>query len=209
MALGAPTLNCPSCGAPVTPKHRFVKLAVCEFCQQTMHLTPEGADPTGQTATLTDLFSPLKVNARGRLGGKAFQVYGRLRFAYEDGCWDEWYVLFEDDGSDAWIHEDEGELTLLRKVEASAPIPAFDAVRAGTRMNLGGMAAVITERGSATIEGGEGQLPWAVRPGERIDYVDGNAGGKLVMVEYTSDGTELYVGDPVDEDDLEVEESFA
>ena len=208
MALGARTVNCPSCGAQVELRHRFIKLAVCAFCQQTMHVTRDGVDPTGQTATLTDFFSLLKLNARGRLNGRAFQAMGRLRFEYEDGYWDEWYVQF-DDGDDAWLHEDEGELSLLRKEELAGAAPDYGSLRAGARAMVGERSVVVTERGSARIAGGEGQLPLAVRPGEKVDYVDANAGGRIVMLEYTTNGVELYVGEPVDDDALEVEESFA
>ncbi len=208
MALPTASVNCPSCGAPVSLRNRFVKLAVCEFCRQTMHLSPEGADPTGKTAALSSFGSLLSLHARGRLGPDAFDVVGRLRFGYAGGHWDEWYLVF-DDGRDGWLVEDEGELSLVRKESLPGAPPDFEAIQLGASVRLGDLVFLVTERGTASIEGGEGQLPMAVRPGSTLRYVDGNAGGRHAMLEYAEDGVELCLGEPVDADALEIEEGFA
>lgn len=208
MALPSGSVNCPSCGAPVALRNRFVKLAVCEFCQQTMHLTPEGADPTGKSAVLSSFGSLLSLNAHVRVGERAFDVVGRLRFEYEDGYWDEWYVVFTD-GQDGWLVEDEGELSLVQREALHGAAPDFDGVRVGAPIELNGQRVVVTERGEAAIQGGEGQLPLAVRPGERVRYLDGNASGRQAMLEYTAAGVELCLGEPLDADELEIEEVYA
>ena len=203
--MGDVAINCPSCGAPVELRNRFVKLAVCEFCRQTMHIARDVADSTGKTAVLADSGSPLHVGGRGRVRGRDFLIAGRLRYEYDDGFWDEWYLVY-DDGGDGWLHEDEGDLTLLDRSAEVNDVPPYFEVRVGGTIPAGGMQVFVIEKGRATVSGGEGQLPVAVRPNEEVSYVDGNAGGRTVMIEYTQDGAEVCSGEDVDPDELVVEE---
>lgn len=201
----AKSMKCPSCAAPLTIKHRFVKLVTCDYCGQVSLLHDTGLDPTGRTAKLTELPSLLYVDATGQLQGRRFQVMGRLRYQYESGVWDEWFLTFEGDRP-GWLVEDEGEYTFYVKETLTSPVPPFDAVSAGDVVTIAGRQVFITEKGQANIVGGEGQLAFTILPGEEVKYLDGTSGDDLVSVEYTADEIELSVGRAMAHDELVVDE---
>jgi len=198
-------LNCPACGAPLRIDNRFVKLVTCEFCGQVSLLRDTGLDPTGRTAQLAEFPSPLYLDATGILQGKRFRVLGRLRYQYAAGFWDEWFLYFEND-KPGWLVEDEGEFTFYNKTTFTGPIPPFETIQVGGTIQLNGRSVFITERGTAVIAGGEGQLAFQVLPGEQIHYFDGTCEGRMLTVEYADDEIEVLVGRAIERNSLIIDE---
>jgi hypothetical protein len=180
-------------------------MVTCDFCSQVMLLNDTGLDPTGQTAKLAELPSPLYVDATGQIRGRQFQVMGRLRYQYDSGLWDEWFLVF-DDGRPGWLQEDEGEYILYHKETLTSAVPPFDDVAAGSVIRIANRDVFITEKGRARIAGGEGQLAFNILPGQEVRYLDGNSGEEQVSVEYTTNEIELSVGQAVPRDQLVVDE---
>jgi len=197
--------SCPACNAPLTIQHRFVKLVTCDFCGQVSLVQDKGLDPTGRTAKLALLPSQLYIDATGRLQGHRFRVMGRLRYQYSSGMWDEWFLTFEDDRP-GWLVEDEGEYTFYIKETFSGSVPSYESISVGSTVTIAGRRVFITEKGEAFIAGGEGQLAFAILPGEQINYVDGTSGKEQISIEYAEDEIELSVGHPVAHDELSVDE---
>ena len=94
------SMRCPGCSAPLDLKHRFVKMVTCDFCGLVSIVRDTGLDPTGRKAKLTQIPSLLYVDAAGTLQGRKFHVMGRLRYQYDAGYWDEWFLTFENDQPD-------------------------------------------------------------------------------------------------------------
>ncbi len=195
--------HCPTCGAPLRIRNRYVKVVACEFCGHVALYDGVRLDPTGRTAGLADLPSPLYLDAAGRIEGHPFRAAGRLLYSYDGGRWNEWFVLFEN-GSSAWLVEDEGRFMLLQK-EPAPDAPPFARVRAGQQLRVGGRDVFVTEVGTAEITGAEGQLGIPVLPGERVGYVDGTAGEEEVGLEYAAAETELFTGRALARDAVVVE----
>ncbi|MCS7001993.1 MAG: DUF4178 domain-containing protein [Dehalococcoidia bacterium] len=195
------TLNCPSCAAPLNIESRFTQLVVCQFCGQTSVVKDSSLDPTGKTAKLTDYASRLRVGYRGKLRGRGFLVLGRVRYRYEDGTWDEWFIRF-DDGQPAWLTEDEGEYCLLTKSRLTTPIPPWDQIAVGGRVSIPPRTVFVTEKGSGDVAGAEGELSVAALPGTRLRYIDGNANGQIVRIMFTDSAITLAVGDAYDFHDI-------
>ena len=198
-------LNCPSCGAPLPVENRFVKMVTCDFCGQVSLLKSGALEGTGTVATLTELPSKLFLDATGTLKGRRFRAIGRLQYAYEDGFWHEWFVTLGDDDR-GWLQEDEGRFTLYQKETLTTPAPPYDQVRVGQTLQVGGREVFVTEKGEAQIVGGEGQLAFAILPGETVYYVDGTSDGAQVSLEYAADEIEWMVGEAVPHDDVQVDE---
>jgi hypothetical protein len=202
----AKKMSCPSCGAPLNITNRFVKMVACDFCAQTLLLTDSGLDPTGKTAKLADLGSPLYIDATGTLRGQKFQVLGRLRYQYDSGIWDEWFLTFDGINKPGWLVEDEGEHTFYHKETLTSAVPPFDKVAVGQVYAISGREVFVTQKGTAKILGGEGQLAFTITPGETVRYLDGNSGAEQISIEYTKDEIEFLVGWAVGPDDLKVDE---
>ncbi|MEM7028801.1 MAG: DUF4178 domain-containing protein [Chloroflexota bacterium] len=201
----ADSKSCPACGAPLDIKNRFVKVATCDFCGQTLLIKDTGVDPTGKKAKLVDLPSKLFIDAEGNINGEPFQVLGRLRYQYDSGMWDEWFIIFNNE-KPGWLVEDEGTFKLYHKTTLTSSIPSFDQVRVGGNINVGGRQVFVTEKGEANIAGGEGQLAFNILPGEEIRYIDGNSGDEQVSIEFTTSGIELLTGQAIDPSTIEVTE---
>jgi len=197
------TMNCPACGAPLELESRFTTLVVCQYCGQTSFVRDDGLDPTGKVAKLTDYISRLQVGAAGTIRGRKFKTLGRVRYQYEDGTWDEWFVRF-DDGQPGWLAEDEGEYILYFKKRLTQPIPPFEEIRVGSFLSIPPMQVFVTEKGEGQIAGAEGEVSFNAMPGETIRYIDGNANGKAVGIVITSKSIDFWVGDPLEFRDITV-----
>ncbi len=197
------TLSCPSCGGPLSIASRFTSLVVCPYCGQTSVVRDTGLDPTGKTAKLTEYASRLRVGAVGSLAGRGFSVLGRVRYRYEDGVWDEWFLRF-DDGQPAWLSEDEGEYVLYGKRRLTSPVPPWEQIRVGGTVDIPPHRMFVTEKGVGSVLGAEGELAITPAPGATLRYVDGNAAGRILVLVFTDSGITFGVGDPFDFHDIAV-----
>ena len=197
------TFHCPTCGAPLRIRNRFVKAITCEFCGHVALYDGVRLDPTGRTASLALLPSPLYLDATGRLGNTDFRVIGRLVYEYDGGVWQEWFLDLGGD-SRAWLEEDEGQFTLLEK-QPLAEAPPFETVRVGERLRLAGRDVTVNEIGEATIVSAEGQFGTQILPGEAVAYVDAATSDEEVGLEYGEREVELFVGRPVPREALTVD----
>ncbi|MDJ1495643.1 DUF4178 domain-containing protein [Cytophagaceae bacterium DM2B3-1] len=191
------SLNCPSCGAMLELKYRHSKMVVCKYCGQTSYLNVGSIFTVGSPIVLADYGSILSVGKSGKIRNKPFEVVGRLRFDYEDGFWDEWLLIMENE-DEIWLQEDEGEFVLFRKKNLSDP-PQYTSLVIGSITTIDTDNVFLTEKNKAVINGGEGELPFQVVAGEKADYVDGIVVGKKLIAsfEYMPEGVVYNVGEPL------------
>ncbi len=189
-------INCGSCGAPMEVKSAFTKSVVCPYCDTSNIIEDQGVDPTGKMAKLADSRSIFAIGRTGTMRGKKFEVLGRLRYGYDEGFWDEWFLQF-DDGHCEWVTEEEGELSSFQKELLTQPIENIDRLRVGQMVDIEGKRVFITELTDATILGGEGELHYRVIPGKELLHMEGNAGGKLISLEVWPREIEVHTGGPI------------
>ncbi|HEY1405355.1 MAG TPA: DUF4178 domain-containing protein, partial [Spirochaetota bacterium] len=174
--------NCASCGAPIEIKNRFSKVAVCSYCGTHHRVSVDGLDPSGKQPKLAAFPSLVSVGAKGMILGKDFSVSGRVRYRYDGGFFDEWFLEY--DGEAAWLTEDEGMFTLYTDLLESADVTeSFDSIRPGQNIMVGDKRVMVKEKGRATVEGGEGELFYEASPGDEISYLDAVAEGKRLSIE--------------------------
>ena len=184
--------HCPSCGAPLAIRNRFVTVVTCEFCGGVSLYDGAHLDPTGRTAQAVQVPSPLYLDATGTVGGRPFRVLGRLVYEYDGGLWTEWFLEIEGAGR-AWLVEDEGAFSLVQRRD-DVEAPPFESVRPGDTVRTGDLDVVVDEVGHATVVGAEGQLGAQILPGEAVRYVDGASGQDEVSFEYGETEVEVFVG---------------
>jgi hypothetical protein len=189
-------LDCPACGAPLTVESAFTRTVVCTFCGQGLSLDDKGLNPTGRMARLSQAPSIFSIGRTGKVKGRKFKVLGRLRYDYEDGYWDEWFLKFED-GQAGWVTEEEGECALFFKELITAPME-LDAVRVGKSIFINNRPVFITEVQEASLAGGEGELNYRMVPGTSVRHIEGNASGTLVSVEVWPKEIEIHAGHPLE-----------
>lgn len=204
MALFAKEFKCPSCGGNIKQQNPASRSISCGYCGQTSHLNADSLQAVGGQNLLVDYGSYLSVGNRGRWQGQGFTILGRLRIEYEDGFWDEWYINF-DDGRPAWIQEDDGSFMLF---EAAGELSGleYENIHVGTFRDFSQdlTSVFITSKSRAKVEGGEGELPFRIIPGETADFVEGIKEGEMVSIEVLPDETSISLGKTISLDDLDL-----
>ena len=191
--------ECPSCGAPIRRESPNTRTLVCSHCGQTSFLNAESLEMVGNKQLLMDYGSVFQLGQMVGMGNREFLVLGRMRFDYEDGFWDEWFIRFMDNGEEAWIQEDDGSFILYQQEQVLSPGLLFDRVKVGSTDKLQGVwePIFVTSKEKARVNGGEGELPFRIRPGEAADFADGIWQGKPVSIEWLPGETVLFTGRPL------------
>lgn len=197
------SMNCASCGAPVEITNRFSKVLVCSYCGTHLKVDDGGVAVAGKYPKLADFPSIFQVGTCGTILGKPFTALGRMRYKYQGGHFDEWFIDYE--GDRAWFTEDDGTYTLYTDLFEAVEIPDISTVKAGQNMLVGDKKVMIKEKGRAVVEGGEGELSFYVEPGSEVTYLDAVSEGKKVSIEYTEDEVEMFTGRPLLKRDIIIE----
>lgn len=120
--------NCPACGAPVELKSATAVMAVCGFCKSTLLRDGETLKDIGKMSAVLEDYARVQIGTSGRYQGRAFTVVGRIQLRYDAGFWNEWYALF-DDGSDGWLAEASGQVTMTVASGRPADAVPFGSLR--------------------------------------------------------------------------------
>jgi len=197
------SMNCASCGAPVEIKNRFSKVFVCGYCGTHLKVSETGLDIAGKYPKLAEFPSIFHVGSKGTILGKPFSALGRMRYKYQGGYYDEWFIDL--DGEKSWFTEYEGTFTLYTDLFEAVDIPDVNGIKAGQNIIVGEKKVMVKEKGRAVVEGGEGELYFYVEPGSDVVYLDAVSEGKKVSIEYTGDEVEMFSGRPLLKRDIVVE----
>ena len=145
----------------------------------------------GVSAELFDDHSPLQLGVRGRHQGVPFTVVGRLQYAYADGTWNEWHVLFDTAGADGapksgWLSEDNGAYVLAFDQPAPPDLPTPQELHAGQRRLIGPNAWSVASVVQAKLLAAEGELPRPPLLQGEFTVVDlRNTVGEVGTLDYT------------------------
>ncbi|MEK6246954.1 MAG: DUF4178 domain-containing protein [Planctomycetales bacterium] len=190
---------CPSCGSNLTADDPVALLVVCPFCETSVVLDQVAARVAGKMAVLPDPAGPLFISGTGQLLNRDFTVLGRVRYGYQAGFWDEWYLRFDDDDGTAWISQDEENFTLESCSQDEVIDGGFDDRQPGDSVQLGQTTFYLDEKGVAICEGAEGQVPFVVEEGEETPFWDLSTSDAFATVEFEGEsGSRVFRGRRVD-----------
>lgn len=195
----ARTFECPSCGAPLTQRTPGAKVIGCTYCGQTSMINAESLLAVGEKQLLIDYGSAFAVGKSGQFDGRDFMVMGRMRMDYSDGFWDEWYIQFMDDGSEAWIQEDDGSFVMFKEDDELSHSASLEMTPVGQSITLGNNVEMfVTSKEKATVNGGEGELPFLIKKGDPADFIEGIAVGRqeIISAEILPGETHVFIGYP-------------
>ena len=185
---------CPGCGAPVEFRSAQSTHAVCAYCYSTVARDGEVLSRIGKMAELFDDFSPLQLHASGvwqPLGisagaGGRFTLVGRLQYTYAQGTWTEWYAVF-DDGSTAYLSEDNGAYVFSRPAASQQNVPAAQAFRVGATTAIGGKSFSVASNQPVALMSAQGELPHLPPLGVPFAMVElRSADGEVLSIDYGS-----------------------
>jgi ribosomal protein L37AE/L43A len=194
---------CPNCGAPIKFYSAASTTAVCNFCKSTIARSADQLQLIGKQAQLLEDYSRLQVSSEGVFKGRSFSVIGRIQMRYEQGFWNEWYLLFVD-GKTGWLSDASEQYAVLESLGQPKNLPSFDSIAPGKAFNLGGKAFTVIDKRSAQCIAAEGELPFPADSRWQARTIDSRSGSELVTLDY-SDGEEptVYRGNTITFDQLE------
>ena len=196
--------NCPSCGAEVLFKSAISVFSVCGHCRSMVVRHDMDVESLGEMAQLPDDVSPIKIGTRGKYKNNPFEVVGRLKVAWSEGYWNEWFVLFEN-GEEGWLAEAMGFFMMSSEVKAPERIPRRKDLKVGNAYELApSRPFYVDDIKEATCIGSEGELPFKGLVNRKTLSVDMSSFScDFVNIEY-ADGEEahLYIGRYVEFEEL-------
>jgi len=204
LRMTAPTIGCPNCGNQITADRRHSHMAVCDSCRSVVTFGERAAQVAGTMSVLPPPRSKLYVGAMGKFHGKNFSVLGRVRYGYARGYWDEWYLM-TDTGEPGWLSEDERHITFETEVPTDH---SFQGLSVGQSAEVPGKGSYqVVEKDIATVEGGEGELPFVVIGGQQIKFLDlqGPSGESATWEMDEHGNARMYAGRPVHGGELELD----
>lgn len=190
---------CPSCGAPVRFRGATSIVSVCAFCKSTLVREGVKLEDIGKQAELLEDHSPIRIGTDGRHRGIGFNVVGRIQFAYADGVWNEWHVLFPG-GKSAWLSDAGREYSITYLVPPQ-PVPPFVALEPGMQVRLAGDKAFagaysVTNLDEGEVVAGEGELPFRFTAGWKARVADlRGEGASFATIDYSEEPPHVYVGE--------------
>lgn len=195
--------RCPHCGAPLRFSSSVCLLAVCAHCSSLVGRKDLDVEKLGEVAQLQADGTPLRVGARGRHQGEAFEVVGRVQMSTGGNYWNEWNIVFAD-GKQGWLGEAQGLYAVSFPAAVPAGLPPLRSLKVGDRVDLGGAAFRVRELTKAEYLSAEGELPYRPPLGQKVPSADLVAPGRKFA---TLDGSEeeaplLFIGEYESFDDL-------
>jgi hypothetical protein len=184
-------IKCTTCGGDIAVHSRFAKTVTCRYCHTVYELHNDEIEKTAVTRPLEPL-SFFQLGYVGTYQDKRLEVLGRIRLADEEDEWNEWYVLW--DAVPHWLEESFDTATLFSQHPISTKLPLFHEVMVGQVIEVNGTSIFITEKGSATVLGTEGEFSGRVKPNDNYDFLQGSSSETAWAVEYTEHSITLLQG---------------
>jgi hypothetical protein len=200
--MSAPAANCPNCGAPVTFRWSSAVQTTCEFCHSILVRTDVDLKKVGEVADLPVDASPIQIGTEGAYQNKGFVVVGRILYAYEQGGWNEWHIVYND-GASGWLSDAQLEYDLSALKQLPAPPPAALEMTRGRKFQWDGHIYEVTSITKAHYKGVQGELPFEYWDKSDLMFADlRTTGGEFATIDYSENPPLLFLGRAVEFDEL-------
>lgn len=201
--MSAPAANCPNCGAPVKFRWSSAVQTTCEFCHSILVRTDVDLKKVGEVADLPADASPIQIGTEGVYQSKGFVVIGRILYEYEQGGWNEWHVVYNDN-SNGWLADAQLEYDV--SWPATPPpqqqLPATPPQR-GANFVWDNKTYEVTSLTKAHYKGVQGELPFEYWDKADVLFADlRTIGGDFATIDYSENPPVLFLGRAVEFDDL-------
>jgi hypothetical protein len=196
------TANCPSCGAPVQFLWSSAVQTTCEYCHSILVRHDVELARVGQVADLPPDGSPIQIATEGIYRDKGFLVVGRIVYAWDQGGWNEWHLIYND-GSSGWLSDAQAEYAVSAEVRHDGGLPAENKIVLGQTVAWGGIGFEVTSLTRARYVGVQGELPFEYWDKTEMLFVDlRSRDARFGTIDYSENPPLLFVGEAVDFDSL-------
>ena len=202
--MSQPVANCPSCGAPVQFRWSSAVQTVCPFCRSILVRDDLDLKNVGKVADLPPDPSPISLWTEGTYRGKSFQVLGRIIYAWENGGWNEWHIVFSD-GSSGWLSDAQLQYAVSFVANQATPLPAAAEVRRGAHFTFNQIDYEVATRTRASYKGVEGELPFPFYGKSDMLFADLKTSGRAFgTLDYSDPTPLLFLGESVEFEELQL-----
>ncbi len=202
--MSAPAANCPNCGAPIVFRWSSAVQTTCEFCHSILVRTDVDLEKVGEVADLPPDASPIQIGTEGIFQNKSFVVIGRIMYAYEQGGWNEWHLIYND-GSSGWLSDAQLEYDLSWLTPPPSALPARDGAHCGMKFQWSGKTYEITSVTKAHYKGVQGELPFQYWDKADAVFADlRTTDGDFATIDYSDSPPKLYLGRPAEFEELKL-----
>lgn len=178
------SINCPQCGDAQALTFKHTKLTVCSSCGSTLFIEDEHVRLAGKQSVLADYPSLIQLNQTFTYHHDSYLPVGHIRYSYELGYWDEWWVL-DNSGEGKWLSVDEGDFVLERPIAIQSGLPNFALLSLDQEYTILNQEWVVTEIDQAKCVGFTGELPEIIEVDETFDYAHlSGMNGELLTLEF-------------------------
>ena len=200
--MSAPTSNCPNCGAPIKFRWSSAIQTTCEFCHSILVRTDVDLKKVGEVADLPADASPIQIGTEGVYQNKGFVVIGRIMYEYEQGGWNEWHVVYNDN-SNGWLSDAQLEYDVSWLAATQQPLPATPPQR-GAAFAWNNKSYEVTSLTTAHYKGVQGELPFEYWDKADVLFADlRTTSGEFATIDYSETTPLLFLGRSVEFDDLQ------
>jgi hypothetical protein len=178
-------------------------LAVCDYCKSTLVRHDLDVENLGRMAELQTDGSPIQLGVEGKYRDLHFVVVGRIQLRFQQGLWNEWYLLF-DDQRGGWLGEARGTYAVSFLTQVPEAMPCFEALTVGQRLILTGKLFEVINLESAWCIGGQGELPFGVGTGYAAPVADlQGASNACATLDYSEEPPLIFLGEYLDFDEFQ------
>ncbi len=176
----------------------------CDACRSVIVRHDVDLETIGEISDLPPDSSPIQIGTTGQVDGRTFTVIGRIVYAYEDGGWNEWHLVYAD-GTSGWLSDAQLEYAVSSLVQPKKPLPAADEVELDAPYVWGEHELRVTTLTTAHYRGVEGELPFEFWGKHDVLFADLRGhDARFGTIDY-SDGTPvLFIGRYVTFDELQL-----
>jgi len=157
--------------------------------------TDKKIEAIGVIADLLPDVSPLQIGSRGRWRDHEFTLLGRIRLAWAEGSWTEWFFEWGN-GQHGWLGEAQGSFTISFPTEAAAPRLNPRSLAAGTDITLAGETWRVMDGKDVRVIAAQGELPFVPKPKvERFSLDLAGPKNRFATIEVEDGITCLFTGE--------------
>jgi hypothetical protein len=200
--MSRPAGNCPNCGAPIEFRFSSAVQTTCPYCNSILVRHDVDLEKVGEVADLPPDPSPIQLLTEGIYRNKAFMVYGRIIYEYEQGFWNEWHCVTHQ-GESLWLSDAMAQYAITQLVPSPEPLPPEGKLYRGVKQRWNNEDFEVTGINRARYRGVEGELPFEYWDKEEVTFIDlRTPTNRFATIDYSETPPLLFLGEWVDFDSL-------
>ncbi len=190
-------IKCPNCKTENSIKNTRGKTLVCSSCGKLIDLQKNEITKSKNPSKRKKM-SYLQLGDKGKIDGNEVEILGYILYKggsfSETWYWEEWFGV--SDNKYFWLHFDPEKniYIVYRQITPRKPID-LKSIRLYKEVQLSDTEKFrVTEIDEGEVVNVEGLIPWKIKIGEVVKYVDGKLHNLHYSIEWTENEIEVYKG---------------